>query len=165
MSLGKTVTEVIVIMAQEDSLHWTGIVIKGRRKPMSEGSFQSRVLSYLNSIEGCCAENVSGNSQQSGRADINGVYRGRSFRIELKILDNQNKPTLKQMLNLMKWFKSGSAISVAYTIADIQKFIEGFKNETPWFQKYDSCAAFGYYRLGEYTNDFFREYKKLYTQN
>ena len=32
-----------------------------------ESSFQSQALVYLNSINGCVAENVSGNSAQSGR--------------------------------------------------------------------------------------------------
>ena len=129
---------------------------------VSESSFQSSVLSYLNKIPGCCAENVSGNSQQSGRPDINGVYNGRSFRIELKILDNNNKPTQKQMLNLIKWFKSGSAICVAYKLEDVEMFMEGFKTFTPWIQIYGSCAAFGHYTEGEKTYEFFQKYKQLY---
>lgn len=133
---------------------------------MKESSLQSRVLKYLNALEGCCAENVSGNSHQSGRPDINGVYHGRSFRIELKVLDNYNKPTLKQFLNLVKWFKAGAAICVAYTLTDVQKFIENMTNETPWYQNYaGNCCSFGYYRKGRFTDDFFSEYKQLHIKD
>ena len=133
---------------------------------MSEASFQSRVLEYLNALDGCTAENVSGNSQQSGRPDINGVYKGRSFRIELKVLDEYNKPTRKQMLNLMKWFKSGSAICVAYKLRDVDNFIINFMTETPWRKVYDGkCCSFGYYKKGMFTNDFFKQYKQLYVQD
>ena len=133
---------------------------------MSESTFQSTVLKYLNSLPGCTAENVSGNSQQSGRPDINGVYKGRSFRIELKVLDEYNKPTRKQMLNLMKWFKSGSAICVSYTLRDVDNFMTNFMTETPWRKVYDEkCCSFGYYKKGMFTNDFFKQYKQLYVQN
>lgn len=133
---------------------------------MSEASLQSSVLKYLNSLPGCCAENVSGNSQQSGRADINGVYHRFSFRIELKVLDNGNKPTRKQMLNLIKWFKGGSAICVAYTLEDVEHFIMNFMTDTSWKKAYkNGCCAFGCYIMEEFTNEFFKEYKQLYIQD
>lgn len=136
-----------------------------RRHKMRESSFQSSALKYLNSLNKCCAENVSGNPQQSGRPDINGVYKGRSFRIELKIIGY--KPTMKQMINLLRWFESGSAICVAYNIWDVQDFISGFLHETPWEHKYENnCyCAFGYYRKGAYTNEFFKQYKQLFVQD
>ena len=129
----------------------------------AEENFQSRVLKYLNSIEGCCAENVSGNSQQSGRADINGVYRGRSFRIELKIMGN--KPTCKQMLNLMKWFKSGSAICVAYDIDDVIMFLRCMDSEALWQNITGNYASFGCYKNGVNSYEFFKTYRELYTQD
>lgn len=136
---------------------------------MSEGSFQSSALKYLNSVEGCTAENVSGNSQQSGRPDINGVYRGQSFRMELKILDNSNKPTKKQLMNLIKWFRSGSAICVAYSIEDVKHFIIEMRHRIPWSHIYkNGCLAFGYYDYaqGDVTADeFFKQYKQLYIQD
>ena len=133
---------------------------------MAESSFQSTALKFLNGIPQCCAENVSGNSQQSGRADINGVYHGMSFRIELKVLDEGNKPTLKQMINLMKWFKSGSAICVAYTMGDIEHFIMNFRTKTPWNTGYPkNCCSFGYYKEDAHANSFFKEYRKLHIQN
>ncbi len=133
---------------------------------MSETSFQSRALKYLNEIPGCCAENVSGNAQQSGRADINGVYFGKSFRIELKVLDRGNKPTKKQFINLIKWFKSGSAICVAYTMTDIKQFIKNMDSNAAWERTYkNKCKSFGMYMELELTNEFFRQYKKLYIQN
>lgn len=85
-----------------------------------ESSFQSQALVYLNSINGCVAENVSGNSAQSGRADINGCINGRSFRIELKVPDHGNVPSKKQLYDLLRWQKSGALVMVAYTIEDIK---------------------------------------------
>ncbi len=85
-----------------------------------ESSFQSQVLVYLNSIHGCVAENVSGNSAQSGRADINGCVNGRSFRIELKVLDHGNVPSKKQLYDLLRWQKAGALVMVAYTMEDIK---------------------------------------------
>lgn len=85
-----------------------------------ESSFQSQTLVYLNSINGCVAENVSGNSAQSGRADINGCIKGRSFRIELKVPDHGNVPSKKQLYDLLRWQKSGALVMVAYTIEDIK---------------------------------------------
>lgn len=81
-----------------------------------EGNFQSTVLKYLNSLPGCRAENVSGNANQSGRPDINGCYRGRMFKIELKTPDNKNQATKKQRLELRKWKNAGCAVAVVYDI-------------------------------------------------
>lgn len=85
-----------------------------------ESSFQSQALVYLNSINGCVAENVSGNSAQSGRADINGCINGRSFRIELKVPDHGNTPSKKQLYDLLRWQKAGAIVMVAYTMEDIK---------------------------------------------
>ncbi len=82
-----------------------------------EGNFQSTVLKYLNSLPGCRAENVSGNANQSGRPDINGCYRGRMFKIELKTPDNKNQATKKQRLELRKWKNAGCAVAVIYDMA------------------------------------------------
>ena len=81
-----------------------------------ESSFQSTVLKYLNSLPGCKAENVSGNANQSGRPDINGCYRGRMFKIELKTPDNKNEATRKQSLELRRWRNAGCAVAVIYTM-------------------------------------------------
>lgn len=79
-----------------------------------ESNFQATVLKYLNSLPGCKAENVSGNANQSGRPDINGCYRGRMFKIELKTPDNKNEATKKQQLELRRWKNAGCAIAVIY---------------------------------------------------
>lgn len=90
-----------------------------------ESSFQSTVLKYLNSLPGCKAENVSGNANQSGRPDINGCYRGRMFKIELKTPDNKNEATKKQFLELRKWKNAGCAVAVIYDM-DILKEMFSF---------------------------------------
>lgn len=85
-----------------------------------ESSVQSSVLEYLNSLKGCIAENVSGNSSQSGRADINGCFRRRAFRIELKVPDRGNTPTKKQLYELLRWQKAGAIVMVAYSLDNVK---------------------------------------------
>lgn len=93
-----------------------------------EGSIQTSVLDFLNSLPGCVAENVSGNSQQSGRPDINGCYKGRMFKIELKTPDNKNKASKKQGLHLRRWRRSGAITGVVYSLRFIKEIFsdEGF---------------------------------------
>lgn len=88
-----------------------------------ENTFQNWTIEYLNSIPGCRAENVSGNAQQSGRPDINGCYKGRAFKLELKIPDHKNKATLKQQLNLRKWESVGCAVGVLYSKVSVKAFM------------------------------------------
>ena len=81
-----------------------------------ESTFQSRVLSYLNSLPGCKAENVSGNAMQSGRPDITGCFWGRMFKLELKTPDNRYKASKKQNLELRRWKNVGCVIGVIYSM-------------------------------------------------
>lgn len=81
-----------------------------------ESNFQATVLKYLNSLPGCKAENVSGNANQSGRPDINGCYKGRMFKIELKTHDNNYQASKKQKLELRKWRNVGCAVGVVYSM-------------------------------------------------
>lgn len=81
-----------------------------------ESSLQSSALDFLNSLPGCVAENVSGNSRQSGRPDVNGCYQGRMFKIELKTPDNKYKASKKQELNLRRWNRSGAITGVVYSL-------------------------------------------------
>lgn len=96
-----------------------------------ENSFQSCALRYLNQLPGCRAENVSGNAAQSGRADINGCYKGRSFRIELKSPDNRNEASDKQSLNLRRWMvRSSCVVAILYSMKSL-KYL--FEEESHWF--------------------------------
>ena len=97
-----------------------------------ESSFQSTVLKYLNSLPGCKAENVSGNANQSGRPDINGCYKGRMFKIELKTPDNKNEATKKQSLELRKWKNVGCAVAVIY---DMDMLKEMFSFDWCFFEQ------------------------------
>ena len=89
----------------------------------AEGTIQDSVLSFLNSIPGCIAENVSGNANQSGRADINGCYKGRCFKIELKSRDTGYKPTKKQLLYLKKWKSAGAIAAVCYSLDEVKEVL------------------------------------------
>ena len=88
-----------------------------------EKTLQSEVLEYLNSLPHCVAENVSGNASQRGRADINGCYDGRCFKIELKSPDTGYKPTKQQKLYLKKWKIAGAMVGVCYSLEDVKEVL------------------------------------------
>lgn len=90
---------------------------------MRESSIQSSVLQYLNSIPGCVAENVSGNARQRGRADINGCYKGKCFKIELKSEDTGYKPSKQQELYLKKWKAAGAIVGICYSLEDVKEVL------------------------------------------
>ena len=116
---------------------------------MSEAVLQSSALKKLNALPNCIAENVSGNAAQSGRADINGCYRGQAFKIELKILDEENTPTEKQLAYLKRWVNKGAAVCVAYTLDDVMRFVANMPMKAGWARKYtEKCTAFACYRKG-----------------
>lgn len=85
-----------------------------------ESTFQDQALTYLNSLPGCRAENVSGNASQSGRPDINGCFRGRMFKLELKTPDHKNKASKKQRLELRRWKNAGCAVGVIYSMETLK---------------------------------------------
>lgn len=86
-----------------------------------ESTIVNSILNYLNhKVVGCVAEKVHGNSFQVGRPDINGCWKGRSFRIEVKSRDHGNKPTKIQELNLRKWAEKGAICFVAYCVDDVE---------------------------------------------
>jgi len=85
-----------------------------------ESNFQSSALKYLNSLPNCIAENVSGNANQSGRPDINGCYKGRMFKLELKT--ETYKPTKKQLLELRRWYNKGCVVGIVYNMSSLKQF-------------------------------------------
>lgn len=91
---------------------------------MPESTLQSKVLSYLNSLPNCIAENVSGNATQSGRADINACYKGRCLKIELKDPTTGYQPTKQQLLYLDKWNAAGAITAVCYSLTDVKNLME-----------------------------------------
>lgn len=114
-----------------------------------ESSIQSTVLEYLNRKPGCRAENVSGNSSQSGRPDINGCYKGRMFKIEMKSDEHGNIPTKKQLFELLTWQKVGAIVMVAYDLEFIETAFHiidmcGVNRDIPDFTsdiKYEFCCC------------------------
>lgn len=91
---------------------------------MKETVLQNKVLRYLNSIPGCVAENVSGNAKQRGRADINGCYKGRGFKIELKSRDTGYQPTKQQELYLKRWKVAGAIVGICYSLDEVKEVLE-----------------------------------------
>ena len=81
------------------------------------------ILKYLNSLDECIAEKVMGSAFQFGRPDINGCWKGRCFRIEVKSAEHGNKATKAQLHNLKKWEKAGAICFVAYSVDDVKEHI------------------------------------------
>lgn len=91
---------------------------------MTESDVQSKILKYLNSLPECVAENVSGNARQSGRADVNGCYKGRCFKIELKCEDTGYQPTKQQLLYLKRWEKAGALVGICHSIEEVKEVLK-----------------------------------------
>lgn len=89
-----------------------------------EANFQTTVLKYLNSLPGCKAENVSGNANQSGRPDINGCYKGRAFKLELKSDTTGYKASNKQKIELRRWKNSGCVVGVIHSMRALRYLFE-----------------------------------------
>lgn len=88
-----------------------------------ESSIQSNILDYINSLPYGRAENVSGNAQQSGRADINACIYGFTLKIEVKTEDTtygRKGMTTKQKLYLEKWARAGAFSCVVYSVDDVK---------------------------------------------
>lgn len=95
----------------------------------SETSIQSDILDYINSLPKGRAENVSGNAQQSGRADINACINGRTFKIEVKTEDTaygRKGASTKQRLYLEKWARAGAVSCVVYSVNDVKYLMQRF---------------------------------------
>lgn len=92
----------------------------------SETSIQSNIIDYINSLPYGIAENVSGNAQQSGRADINACIHGFTLKIEAKTEDTEygrKGMTTKQRLYLEKWARVGAMSCVVYNVDDVRYVI------------------------------------------
>ena len=92
-----------------------------------ESSIQSAIIEYINSLPQCRAENVSGNAQQSGRADINACIKGKTFKIEVKTEDTaygKKGATTKQRLYLEKWARAGAISCVVYSVEDVKWIVQ-----------------------------------------
>lgn len=89
-----------------------------------ETSITDSILDYLNGLDTCIAEKTMGNAFQFGRADINGCWKGRSFRIEVKTPDHGNKASAAQKISLKRWKRAGALCMVVYTLAEVKKVIK-----------------------------------------
>lgn len=104
-----------------------------------ETNFQSTVLKYLNGLPDCKAENVSGNANQSGRPDINGCYKGRAFKLELKSSTTGYTTSRKQKLELRRWANAGCVVGVIYSMTTL-RFL---------FEKSDWCYGIQHFELDD----------------
>lgn len=89
----------------------------------AESTIQDNIIDYINSLPYGRAENVSGNANQSGRADINACVHGRAFKIEVKTEDTsygRQGATTKQRLYLEKWARAGAFSCIVYNVDDVK---------------------------------------------
>lgn len=98
---------------------------------MREGSIQSRILDYMNSIPYCIAENVSGNAMQSGRSDISACYKGVCLKLEVKGGTEGYGATAQQKLYLEMWRKAGARVAVVESVQDVKKILAQIDEEKP----------------------------------
>lgn len=99
----------------------------------TETSIQSNIIRYINSLPEGRAENVSGNAQQSGRADINACIKGLMFKIEVKTEDTEygkKGATTKQRLYLEKWARAGAISCIVYSVEDVKWIVQKFTQKT-----------------------------------
>ena len=92
----------------------------------SESTIQSNILDFINALACGQAENVSGNAQQSGRADINACIKGKTFKIEVKTEDTaygRKGATTKQRLYLERWARAGALSCVVYCVDDVKYLV------------------------------------------
>ena len=127
---------------------------------MAEGSIQTKILKYLNSLPDCMAENVSGNANQSGRSDINACYKGITLKIELKDPTTGYQPSKQQLLYLKEWEYAGAITAVCYSLeevkslierVDLMKFKEGMstKQKIEALERYILVHSMLYYEMSE----------------
>ena len=94
-----------------------------------ESVIVNKMLDYLNKeVKGCIAEKVHGNKYQVGRSDINGCWKGRSFRIEGKSPDHGNKPSKAQILDMKMWSKAGALCFATNNLEDVKRIINNTNN-------------------------------------
>ena len=105
-----------------------------------ESSIQSDIIDYINKLPCGRAENVSGNAQQSGRADINACVNGEMYKIEVKTKDTaygRKGATTKQRLYLEKWARAGAISCVVYNVDDVKYMVH-----EPFIQRVENMGAY-----------------------
>lgn len=96
-----------------------------------ESAIVKDILEYLNEeVSQCIAEKVHGSMYQSGRCDINGCWRGRNFRIEVKSPDYGKKPTKAQKMDMKLWTKAGALCFGTNNLEDVKRVINNTNNHS-----------------------------------
>lgn len=95
-----------------------------------ESAVVKSVVSYLKGLPHCTVEKLKGSATSSGKADLNGCYCGRSFRLEMKTPDHRNTASQKQKINLRRWYNAGAIVGAIYS----KQFIENvFSRVGEWY--------------------------------
>lgn len=132
-----------------------------------ETTITYNIMKYLNNIDFVIMEKVKGESGCSGRADINGCYKGRSVRIEVKTPDNQNKPSKKQLWNLWKWHRAKAITMVVYSLDTVKRIFDmwdkGERKLFMTFEEENGCTSFVAFPLA--TVPFTTIYRLYYNDN
>lgn len=123
-----------------------------------ETTITHNIMKYLNEMQYTVMEKVKGEAGCSGRADINGCYHGHAVRIEVKTPDNRNKPTKKQLWNLLQWNNAGALCMVTYSLSTVMVVFDELQNKAPlrgWrtFDEPNKCVSVVLYPYSKITFD------------
>ena len=90
----------------------------------TEKQIVNEILKYLNGLECCRAVKVHGGRYgNSGEPDIDCVYRGRSYKFEVK--RPKNKPTQLQMSVMDKWREAGACVCWVTDVREVINVMTG----------------------------------------
>jgi len=90
-------------------------------KPPLEKSIVNSIIKYLNSLPQCRAIKVSGDAKRSGEPDIDCVYRGQAYKIEVK--RSGGKATRLQKAILAKWAAAGAITGVVTSVDEVKELL------------------------------------------
>lgn len=94
----------------------------GRLVPL-EKSIVDSILRYLNALPQCRAIKVSGDAKRSGEPDIDCVYRGQAYKMEVK--RPGGKLTRLQAAVLAKWEAAGAITGVVTSVDEVKELLGG----------------------------------------
>lgn len=75
-------------------------------------------------MDNCRAIKVQGNAQRSGEPDIDGCYRGRSLKLEVKRPQGTYKPSELQLAVLSMWKEAGALTGVVHSVDEVKALLE-----------------------------------------
>lgn len=90
---------------------------------VKESTIQSKIMKYLNSLEGCKAVKFHGGAYGNrGTPDILASYNGRFLALEVK-RPKVGKVTRLQEVQLEQWIESGAEAKIVTSVDEVRQII------------------------------------------